>query len=187
MDLILASSSPRRRQLLTQIGLQYSVEPPDVEEVRNEGESPVDFVQRLSYEKAQSIAVKHSSGLILGSDTIVVLKDEILGKPSSSEEARSMLTRLSGNTHTVYTGFSIIDASTKNHVTDIGKADVTFRELNRSEIESYVATGSPMDKAGSYGIQDDFGAVFVERINGDYYTVVGLPLMKVFLALRSMK
>ena len=184
-QLILASSSPRRSQLLSQIGLQFTVEPPDIEEIRREGETPIDFVQRLAEEKAGEIAARHSSGLVLGSDTVVVLNEEILGKPESTEEAFAMLSQLSGNTHTVYTGFSIIDAETDRTVTDYGQAKVTFRRLEEEEIRAYIATGSPMDKAGSYGIQDDLGAVFIERIDGDYYTVVGLPLMKVYLALRS--
>ena len=186
-QLILASSSPRRRGLLTQIGLQFTVDPPNVEEVRYQGESPVDFVRRLSLQKAESVAARHSSGLVLGSDTIVVLEDEILGKPNSTEEAYAMLSLLSGKTHMVYTSFSIVDTATKKSETDLGEAQVTFRKLEEDEIRSYIATGSPMDKAGSYGIQDDLGAVFVQRINGDYYTVVGLPLMKVYLALRSMR
>ncbi|MEZ4783761.1 MAG: Maf family protein [Candidatus Kapaibacterium sp.] len=185
--LILASSSPRRRQLLTQVGLEFTVEPPDVEEIQREGEAPVDFVRRLSLEKANAVAANHESGLVLGSDTIVVLGGEILGKPESAEDAFAMLSQLSGNQHTVYTGFSIVDASTGESITDLGEAEVTFRELEESEIWDYIATGSPMDKAGSYGIQDDMGAIFVERINGDYYTVVGLPLMKVYLALRSQR
>lgn len=185
--LILASSSPRRRQLLRQIGLEFETISPDVDETQFEGEPPLDHVLRLAELKASTVAATRPEGIVLGSDTIVVLGEDILGKPESQEEAVATLSRLSGNTHTVYTGFSLINAATGESMTDYGQALVTFRQLDREEIRAYVATGSPMDKAGAYGIQDDLGAVFIERIEGDYYTIVGLPLTKVYLALRRMR
>lgn len=184
-NLILASSSPRRRQLLRQIGLDFVVIPPHVDETQHDGEEPLDYVQRLSLEKAQAVANEQSTGLVLGSDTIVVLDGLILGKPADEEEAIATLRKLSGNTHTVFTGFSIVDAETGTSATDYGEAAVTFRELGDEEIRAYVAGGSPMDKAGAYGIQEDLGAVFINHIEGDYYTIVGLPLTKVYLALHS--
>ena len=185
INLILASSSPRRRQLLRQIGLEFVVIPPHVDETQHNGEQPLDYVQRLSLEKARAVANEQSTGLVLGSDTIVVLDGQILGKPADEEEAVATLRKLSGNTHTVFTGFSIVNAETGESHTDYGQANVTFRNLNDDEIRAYVAGGSPMDKAGAYGIQEDLGAVFINHIDGDYYTIVGLPLTKVYLALRS--
>ena len=185
--LILASSSPRRRQLLRQIGLEFETISPDADETQFEGEPPLEHVLRLAELKASTVAATRREGIVLGSDTIVVLGKDILGKPGSPEEAVATLSRLSGNTHTVYTGFSLMNAATGERMTDYGEALVTFRQLDQEEIRAYVATGSPMDKAGAYGIQDDLGAVFIERIEGDYYTIVGLPLAKVYLALRHMR
>ncbi|MDB5036277.1 MAG: Septum formation protein Maf [Chlorobi bacterium] len=183
---ILASSSPRRQQLMRQMGAEFIVIRPDADETTLEGESPEALVERLSLEKALAITHDRDAGVILGSDTVVVLDGDILGKPASAEDARRMLRQLSGKTHTVFTGFALVDiASGVNHM-DHERTDVTFRKLEEEEIVRYVATGSPLDKAGAYGIQDDFGAVFIERIVGDYYTVVGLPLTKVYMALRGL-
>lgn len=184
--IILASSSPRRRQLLRQIGVEFDTVSPDVDESLLGDETPLEHVLRLAELKASTVAASMSDGIVLGSDTIVVLGNEILGKPATEEEAVETLSRLSGNTHTVYTGFSLVNAETGERETDYGEARVTFRTLDESEIRAYVATGAPMDKAGAYGIQDDLGAIFIERIDGDYYTVVGLPLTKVYLALRRI-
>ncbi len=183
--IILASSSPRRRQLLHQIGVQFDIYPPHIEEVKSADELPVEYVQRLAREKAATIAAEYPEAIVLGSDTTVVLGNDILEKPADAEEAFAMLKRLSGNTHRVYTGFSLIQKGTGEEVTSYDTAEVTFRELDDEEIHAYIRTGSPLDKAGSYGIQDDYGAVFIERIVGDYYSVVGLPLTKVYLALRD--
>jgi septum formation protein len=182
----LASSSPRRRQLLRQIGVEHDVIPPDTDESILPGEEPVALVRRLSLVKAQSVASTLSDGLVLGSDTIVVLEGEILNKPLDTAEAFAMLRRLSGRTHTVYTGYAVVDAASGRHINSYETADVTFRELDDEEIIDYIATGSPLDKAGAYGIQDDYGAVFIERICGDYYSVVGLPIARVYQALREM-
>ncbi|MEO5930627.1 MAG: nucleoside triphosphate pyrophosphatase [Candidatus Kapaibacterium sp.] len=183
---ILASSSPRRQQLMRQMGAEFIVIRPDADETTLEGESPEALVERLSLEKALAITHDRDAGVILGSDTVVVLDGEILCKPTSPEDAQRMLRQLSGKTHTVFTGFALVDiVSGVNHM-DHERTDVTFRELEDEEIVKYVETGSPLDKAGAYGIQDDFGAVFIERIVGDYYTVVGLPLTKVYLALRAL-
>jgi septum formation protein len=185
VPIILASQSPRRAHLLVQIGLTFSVQPSSVPEVIKPAQSYEENVKRLAFDKAEEIANKNREGIIIGADTIVVIDGIILGKPSSQQHAREMLQSLSGRTHTVYTGFALVDARTKKSYIDVEKTDVTFRILLPKEIEGYVATGSPMDKAGSYGIQDDFGAVFVEKIVGDYYTVVGFPLSKFYLAFTS--
>ncbi len=184
--IVLASGSPRRQQLLRQIGAEFVVIVPDIEETHQAGESPGDFVRRLALEKARSVDPGRSDGVVLGSDTVVVLDGAILGKPTDPEDARRMLGQLSGNTHVVFTGYALIDITSGAEVVGHEETSVTFRSLAPEEIDRYVATGRPLDKAGSYGIQDDFGAVFIERIEGDYYTVVGLPLTRVYLELRRM-
>ncbi len=185
VPIILASQSPRRSQLLKQIGISFSVQPSGIIEEIDTNSSFAENVKRLSLHKAEDIANKNQAGIIIGSDTIVVINQSVLGKPNSRENAIEMLKTLSGKTHVVYTGFALVDAQTKKTYIDHDETEVTFRDLNESEIVSYVASGSPMDKAGAYGIQDDFGAVFVKKINGDYYTVVGLPLSKFYLALKN--
>lgn len=184
--IVLASSSPRRQQLLRQIGASFIAISPDVDESTRDGEHPAAMVERLSLAKASAVVPPVDSGVVLGSDTIVTLGDEVLGKPSDPADARQMLSRLSGRTHVVYTGFALVDIASGDVRVGHEATSVTFRVLQEEEIARYVETGSPMDKAGSYGIQDDFGAVFVERIDGDYYTVVGLPLARVYVALREM-
>ena len=122
-------------------------------------------------------------GIIITADTIVVLDNQIIGKPKNKKDAERILKKLSGRTHKVYTGFSVFNSVNGKIITEYEKTFVKFRELNKKEIVDYISTGSPMDKAGAYGIQDDFGAVFVEKINGCYYNVVGLPLTKVYKSL----
>lgn len=183
---VLASGSPRRQQLLRQIGAEFVVIIPDIEEIHREEETPGEFVRRLALEKARSVRHGRSDGVVLGSDTVVVLESAILGKPTDPADAQRMLRQLSGKTHIVFTGYALIDIARGREVVGHEETSVTFRSLEAEEINRYVATGHPLDKAGSYGIQDDFGAVFVERISGDYYTVVGLPLSRVYLELRRM-
>lgn len=182
VPLILASQSPRRAQLLKQIGLQFSVQPSGIYEMIHDELSYEENVKQLSLHKAQDVAAKNSHGIVIGSDTIVVINHKVLNKPESEKEAYAMLAELSGNTHTVFTGFALVDVQSKKFYIDYEKTDVTFRRLRDDEITDYIATGSPMDKAGAYGIQDDFGAVFVEKISGCYYTVVGFPLAKFYTA-----
>jgi len=182
VPIILASQSPRRAQLFRQIGLTFQVQPSSIPEEIDAAASPESNVMRLAEWKAREVADKRSEGIVVGSDTIVVIDGDVLGKPDDRTHAAAMLGRLSGRTHTVYTGFALVDAASKKSYIDWERTDVTFRRLSEEEIDGYIATGSPMDKAGSYGIQDDFGAVFVERIAGDYYTVVGFPLAKFYVA-----
>ncbi len=179
--LILASQSPRRSQLLRQIGLEFVVHPSAIHEKIHSELSFQENVQQLALHKALDVAKEYSEGIVIGSDTIVVIHGKVLGKPSSRAEAAEMLLLLSGETHTVFTGFAFVDAKSKKSYIDSEQTDVTFRELSTDEIENYIESGSPMDKAGAYGIQDDFGAVFVKKIHGDYYTVVGFPLAKFYL------
>lgn len=185
LPLILASQSPRRRRLLERLGLDFTVHVSPAEERIPTDAAPADVVQILAQHKATPIAHRHADALVLAADTVVVLDGEILGKPASPADAVQTLERLSGVTHTVYTGMALMHRQRDQTATAVEATHVTFGALDRHEIEAYVATGSPMDKAGSYGIQDDLGALFVERIEGDYYNVVGLPLRRLYLLLRT--
>lgn len=183
--LILASQSPRRKRLLEQLGLSFEVVVSPVEEVIPPDAVPAEIVQTLAVHKAEPVARTHPHALTLAADTIVVLDETILGKPETTTEAEAMLGRLSGVTHTVFTGLALSHPATGRQVKAVEATAVTFAPLSTDEIRRYVATGSPMDKAGAYGIQDDYGAVFVRRIDGDYYNVVGLPLHRLYTLLRS--
>lgn len=184
-DLVLASQSPRRKKLLEQLGLAFTVHASDVDEVIDPALAPDAVVQALALDKVRAVAPAYPSALTLGADTIVVLDGDILGKPADAAEARAMLGRLSGRTHTVFTGLGLVHAPTGRTVTAAEATDVTFAELDPAEIGAYVDTGAPLDKAGAYGIQDDYGAVFVSRIDGDFYNVVGLPLHRLYRVLRE--
>lgn len=185
VPIILASQSPRRAALFRQLGLAFTIRPSSIHEKIHDELSYQDNVRQLALHKAQDVASRTDRGVVIGSDTIVVIDRIVLNKPSSPDEAFAMLSRLSGKTHTVYTGFAIVDAETKKYYIDHEQTLVTFRRLNDAEITDYIAGGSPMDKAGAYGIQDDFGAVFVEKIDGCYYTVVGFPVAKFYTAFRQ--
>ncbi|HSP88468.1 MAG TPA: Maf family protein, partial [Ignavibacteriaceae bacterium] len=174
---------PRRKKLLKQLNISFETFKVDIEEKIKKGESPVKAVKRLSSEKLNKAKEEVKKGIIITADTIVVLDGKIIGKPVDEKDALKILHKLSGRTHIVYTGFCISNLNNKITIKDYEKTLVTFRELNKTEILDYIKTGSPMDKAGAYGIQDDFGAVFIKKINGDYYNVVGLPLTKVYSAL----
>lgn len=176
----LASRSPRRKKLLKQMNLNFKVITVDIDEDRKGKEPPLRMVKRLAGEKLESAREKISEGIIITADTTVALLGEILAKPEDEDDAKRMLRKLSGKTHTVYTGFALHNSQTGKTIIDYEKTLVTFRNITRQEIDDYVKTGSPMDKAGAYGIQDDFGAVFVKKINGDYYNVVGLPIAKLY-------
>ena len=182
----LASKSPRRRNLLKQLGIAFSSFSVELDEELIDGEHPVECVTRLTREKMAKAKLEVNDGIIITADTLVVLGKEVIGKPADENEAMRYLKMLSGKTHIVYTGFSVFNSITKKEITDYEKTEVEFRNLDDLEIKNYVDGGSPMDKAGAYGIQDDFGAVFVKRINGCYYNVVGLPLTKLYQVLRSI-
>jgi septum formation protein len=167
--LTLASSSPRRRQLLEMLGIPIRVIAPNVPEVRRIVETPVDYVERLAREKAMSVP----GPLVLGADTTVVIRDEILEKPTDAADALRMLRKLQGRTHQVVTSVALVADEAIHQATDV--TNVTFRRLKDDFLDGYVATGEPLDKAGAYGIQG-FGAALVERIEGDFFSVMGLPL-----------
>jgi septum formation protein len=174
-NIILASNSPRRKGLLTQIGLSFTVAPADVDESVLPGESPEAYAVRVALDKARIAAERAGEGIVIAADTIVVVGDIILGKPSGPADARRMLSMLSGRGHEVITGLAVVDAATGRFTVRTSATQVWFRELSDREIASYVATGEPLDKAGAYGIQER-GALLVERIEGCYSNVVGLPL-----------
>ncbi|WP_318653599.1 Maf family protein [Thalassolituus marinus] len=171
--MILASSSPRRSELLQQIGVRFTTDVADIDETPLPGETPADYVARLSLAKARVVAQRHPGRVVLGSDTTVVLNDRILSKPEDDSQARQMLTELSGNSHQVMTAVALVQDSTEKQITVV--TDVRFCELSAQQIDAYIATGEPADKAGSYGIQG-LGAVLVASISGSYSNVVGLPL-----------
>ncbi len=185
MDIILASASPRRSQLLNQIGASFTIIPAHVDETVHDALPPEEHVITLAERKARAVAGRVDAGVILAADTIVVLDGCIINKPVDEEDAHRMLRALSGRRHDVYTGFAVLDAASGRIATGVETTGVWFRPLHDDEIRSYVASGSPMDKAGAYGIQDDYGAVFVEQVHGDFYNVVGLPLCRVHAVLRE--
>ncbi len=186
-QLVLASASPRRRELLQQIGLKFQVIPSRAEEHILDEESPEEHVVRLSLDKANEVANRDSiSGRwFIGSDTIVVCDDMILGKPRNEVHAKDMLMQLSGREHRVLSGYAVIDRQTNEQRTEAVSTRVWFRQLTEDEITGYIATGEPFDKAGAYAIQG-LGVCFVARIEGSYTNVVGLPLCKLTLALKSL-
>jgi len=177
-EIILASASPRRKELLEQIGIPYKILPSGVEEDMSKIEgTPEEKVEKLALNKAMDVAGKLSSGLVLGADTAVVLGKDIMGKPKTYDEGYSMLKKLSSNTHLVITGLALINAENMRYITGHEITEVVFDTLTDNKIKWYLETGEYKDKAGSYGIQGK-GAVFVKEIRGCYFNVVGLPLFK---------
>lgn len=172
---VLASASPRRRELLGLIGIAHEVMPADVDESTRTGELPAAYVERVARDKALTIAGRARDALVVAADTTVVLGGDILAKPADAADARRMIARLAGNTHQVYTGIAVTYAGRMESAVE--RVAVTFRALTDDEIAAYVATGEPLDKAGAYGIQG-FGATIVERIEGDYFSVMGLGLRR---------
>lgn len=183
LPIYLASKSPRRRKLLKQLRIKFKSFAVDTNEEVHPGEKPYQAVKRIASEKMLVAKQKIKKGIIITADTIVFLDNRVLGKPKNEKDAFRMLKELSGRTHSVYSAYCIHNTANNRMITEYVKTDVTFRKLSEDEIEEYIKSGSPMDKAGAYGIQDDFGAVFIEKINGCYYNVVGLPLSKFYHAL----
>ena len=182
----LASKSPRRRKLLKQLGVNFKSFSVNSVEEFFDGEHPVECVKRIALEKMELAKMKVHNGIIITADTIVVLNKKVLGKPENEKHALKILSMLSGKKHIVFTGFCVLNQITKKQIVNYEKTEVEFRKLTKDEIIDYIKGGSPMDKAGAYGIQDDFGAVFVKRISGCYYNVVGLPLTNLYNALRKV-
>lgn len=186
MKLVLASASPRRAALLMQAGIPFRVEAPSLEEEISPGEKPDRVVVRLALEKALSVSGSCGRAFVLGADTIVVCRDEVLGKPADRDDARRMLNLLGGKQHHVYTGLALVNASTGGYETAVARTRVWLKALSAGEIEAYLDTAEPMDKAGAYAIQGRAG-LFVDRIDGCYSNVVGLPLGLLFELMKKMQ
>ena len=182
MQLILASQSPRRKELLGLFHIPFTVRVADIDESMDETLSPFDEVARVSRRKAEAIA-RGSDDVVIAADTIVVCAGKVLGKPRTEEEAKAMLSLLSGRDHQVMTGMTVLRGNTALTTTEV--TDIHFRQLSPREINAYVASGEPMDKAGSYGIQGG-AALFAEKMVGDYYNVMGLPVCKLWQTLRQI-
>ncbi len=178
MEIILASKSPRRREILENAKVRFSIEESQIDEVIKLNELPKETVMRLAYEKALDVANRNRNSLVIGADTIVVINDTILGKPKDDIEAFSMLKLLSGKTHYVITGFALINLSLDKKIIDCQVSQVTFKELSEQCIKDYLQTKESLDKAGAYGIQG-YGGLLVENIQGDYFNIVGLPISKI--------
>ena len=175
LRVILASQSPRRRELLALVGIDHEVLPADINEDVRAGEQAVPYTERLAREKAAAIAAKHPEAYVIAADTTVVVDGDILGKPVDQADARAMVKRLSGRSHTVCTGIAVAHGGRIESAVE--QVEVTFRALSDAEIAAYVETGEPMDKAGAYGIQG-WGATIVERVDGDYFSVMGLGVRR---------
>ena len=189
LKIVLASQSPRRKNLLTQLGLKFEVIPSNTEEIIT-SDNPVSIVEELSAQKSLEVSKVIDNAFIIGADTIVVFENEILGKPVDKSDAFNMLSLLSNQTHSVFTGVSVVkknDGKILAHHQFVVETKVTFSALTESEIDAYIETGSPMDKAGAYGIQDDWGAVFVKEVEGDFYNVVGFPLNKFYQEMKTLE
>ena len=173
--IILASGSSRRREILEKTGLKFKVDKSNYKEKLDPGLKPHDLARFLSSEKARHVAHRYRNALVIAADTIVVLKGRFFGKPRNKEQAKEMLNILSGKAHSVITGFTIIDTATKKELTTSVESKVFFKRLSVNEIEAYIRSGEPLDKAGAYAVQG-LGAVLIKRIEGDFFNVMGLPL-----------
>lgn len=182
--IILASNSPRRREYLSLLDVEYEVEPSDVEEVIDPALPPEEVAEDIAYDKAFDIFQNHPHDVVLGFDTIVVLDGEILGKPRDEEDAKRMINALSGKCHSVITGCAIITDGQSRSFHSV--TDVYVETLDDDEIDAYIATKEPMDKAGAYGLQGYFSK-HVSAVDGDYFTVIGLPVSKLYKNLKAMK
>jgi len=175
MNIILASNSPRRKELLQQLGILFTVSPTKTDERVIADEKPETYAVRVASDKAAVASQKAKKGIVIAADTIVVVDEAILGKPVHAQDAVRMLMLLQGRMHLVMTGIAVMDATSKKMMTGLSVTKVWFRVLTEAEIQSYVKTGEPLDKAGAYGIQGK-GALLVDRIEGCYFNVVGLPI-----------
>jgi len=173
--IILASASPRRKEILEKTGLEFRVDESRCKEKIDTGLKPHDLAKFLSREKAREVARRYANALVIAADTIVVLRGRIFGKPCDREQAKEMLRVFSGKTHSVITGFTIIDTASNKELSGSKSSKVFFKRLSAEEIEAYIRSGEPLDKAGAYGIQG-LGAVLIKRIEGDFFNVMGLPL-----------
>lgn len=186
IPIVLASKSPRRSHLLNSLGFRFNIVNKEIDENIDLTLPPDIYCQKLAFQKASAAAAEiNYEAIVIGSDTIVVLDGKILNKPETEQQAFDFLSSLSGKTHKVFTAISLVNSKSKEFLTDFKTTSVTFRDLDELEINAYIESGSPMDKAGAYGIQDDFGAVFVSHIEGCYYNIVGLPLELLYSSLKK--
>jgi septum formation protein len=182
--IILASASPRRKELMDLIGLEFTVDTGAYEETMDIDLPPLELAKFLSLKKAEAVTSRHGNAVIIAADTFIVFQGALMGKPRDAQEAQKMLRRLSGKTHSVITGYTIIDTEHKKKLSRAVETKVTFRRLTGEEIDAYVRSGEPLDKAGAYAIQG-LGAVFVRKIEGDYFNVIGLPLSSLIDSLKK--
>jgi len=182
--IILASASPRRKELLEQLGLHFDVEPSYCQEKVDDKQEPLELAKSLSVHKAKAVGNKNTGAIIIAADTFVVLGERIIGKPNSLAEAKEILTELKGRTHSVITGFTVMDTSNSKIVSQSVETKVFVKDLSVEEIDAYIETQEPMGKAGAYAIQG-LGAAIIDRIEGDYYNVIGLPVDAIVCVLKK--
>lgn len=184
--IILASNSPRRKELLEKVGLSFEIKTADFDECFDTALPPEEFAKSLALGKALKVSKIKYDAVIIAADTIVVVDDQILGKPKSSEDAKNMLKKISGRSHTAITGLAVVDSKSGKSITTSSKIILHFRDMTDKEIDLYVKTGEPLDKAGSYAVQG-LGAIFIEKMEGDYYAAVGLPLNSLYEILKEFE
>lgn len=183
--IILASTSPRRQELLKRIGLRFTIEPSDYEEDMTLDLPPRELAKFLSRGKAEAVAKRHKNAVVIGADTFVVFRNKLMGKPHSPAEAKKMLRMLSGKTNSIVTGLTVIDTASGKRISRSSEAKVSFRKMTAGEINGYVRSGEPLDKAGAYGVQD-IGSIFIRKIEGDYSSILGLPVGTLTNILRQL-
>jgi len=183
-SIILASASPRRKELLEKLGLEFEVVPSDFEENINSADKPFDLAITLSEGKAQAVALKYKNHIIIAADTFIIFNNKIIGKPKDHLEAIEMLKELNGEQVSAITGFTIIDSSNNKKISKVDETKIYLRKLSEKEIISYVNTGEPLDKAGAFAVQGR-GAAMVEKIDGDFFNIVGLPLFELSETLKE--
>lgn len=181
--IVLASSSPRRKELLEKTGLQFIVDPGDYEEDMTMKLKPIELAKTLSRGKAESVAKRHKNAIIIGADTFIAYKNEVMGKPYTPPRAIARLKQLSGKTHSVITGFTIIDTRSGKSISRAIESKVKLRKMTPREISAYVKTGEPLERAAGYAIQE-LGSVFIEKVDGDFFSVIGLPVYELVKELK---
>jgi len=184
--IVLASKSPRRKRLLKLLGLKFSVRESDYEEDMSVSRDPYKLAKFLALEKARSVARYYNDAIIIAADTLIIFKGEFIGKPKDKKQAKQFLKNFSGQEHKVITGLALVDTKNKKTITDYGEAMVKCRFLSDDEIEDYLRSGKPLEAAGGYNMMDR-GATLIESISGDYYSVIGLPINKVYVELKKMR
>jgi septum formation protein len=182
--IILASTSPRRKELLAKTGLKFIAVPSDYEEDMTLKLPSKELARVLSMGKTEAVAKKYKDAIVIGADTFIAYKDQILGKPHTAQRAKAMLKRLNGKTHSVITGFSIIDTKTGKHISRAIECKVSFRKMTSREIDAYIKTGEPLERAGGYAIQER-GSVFIKKTEGDFFTIMGLPVYELVRELKK--